>query len=526
MFQPRHHRTALALAFSLLLIGCGGASSSPDGFVEEFDAGGNTSVGPDALVITTTTVPAGQPGVTYPVTKLDAAGANDLTWRITDGTLPPGIWLTTDGRLVGTPGAPGLYEFTAEATDGTHAAEQDLAIAVDTFALRTLRGLVHGDAWSGRGVVLGCAGHAGSVTFSVVANRSGGSLHDIDPTAGTAVWIPGPQAGTDILAARDSSSGETDELELEVFTDPTAPHEARFGDHDVWVLDWHAKRGAHPFATDLRAALQQLGLRSATGYGAGESEADRLAELCVQLEILRHINPLFGRTPDGEVTEDALAISFAFERPGAGYVAPAGGTFIAGRPNAYSVMALCNQSGAMAAMGVAFADVVGNANHEHNAPGGAYGELGVFVNFVSESVGNIFRLHGSTLVDAPVHDGDVDALKAILYRLPSPGGRYAVLRYQIQALAKCVAYITAHEIGHSLGLEHTSTYVPGAIMNSTAILGPNIDYHFTSADRLVLRAGLPGPGRGSLQALKVGAGVAATAAMAPGGLHVCGTCPR
>ena len=95
MFQPRHLQTALALAFGLLLVGCGGASSAVDEVVTEFD--GNPNAGPAPIVITTTTVPAGKPGVTYPVTTLTAHGAaGSLSWRISEGTLPPGIWLTNE----------------------------------------------------------------------------------------------------------------------------------------------------------------------------------------------------------------------------------------------------------------------------------------------------------------------------------------------------------------------------------------------------------------------------------------------
>ncbi len=512
--------TALALVFALVLGGCGGGSGV-DELVESFD-GNVPSVGPAPLVITTTTVPAGQPGQTYPATTLTAQGANDITWRVTDGTLPPGIYLTLDGRLLGTPATEGIFEFTAQALSPEAAAEQELVLAVGAMGLQATDGLRFGEAWSGRPVTLRCAGHEGSVFFGAVANRSGGRYDAIDPAAGTATWIPGPTPGIDILTVRDGATGATADLDLTVAEDPTAGHTARFGGHDVWFLDWHAKSGAHPFATDVRAALAYLGLRSVNGYGAAETETDRLAELCVQVEILRQINMMFGRNPDGSAGVNGLPISFAFERPQGGYVAPARGTFISGRANGYSVMALCNQSGRLAAFGVAFGDGIGNANHEHNAPGGAYGELGVFVNFVAEAVGNNFRLHGTQLRETPVRAGDRDALKAILHGRPSPGGRYDLLRYQIEALAGSIAGIAAHEVGHSLGLEHTSAFTPGAIMNASGILAPNTEYRFTPGNLDILRLGLPGPGRTGLQALKVSGGVSVAAAMAPGGMHVCG----
>lgn len=522
MFQPRHLQTALALAFGLLLVGCGGASSAVDEVVTEFD--GNPNAGPAPIVITTTTVPAGKPGVTYPVTTLTAHGAaGSLSWRISEGTLPPGIWLTSDGRLLGTPASEGLFEFTAQADDGTFTAEQDLAIAVGTFGVRATNGLMFGDAWSGRTVLLRCAGQEGTVSFTEAANRSGGRFQQIDGDEGSALWLPGPTPGTDILEVRDAATGETAELALNVVIDPTETHAARFDGHDVWFLDWNAKTGAHPFATDLRAAAAHLGLRAAQGFGVGESEADRLAELLIQVEILRELNPMFLRNADGTMGATGLPISFAFERPGAGFVAPAANTFMSGRANGYSVMALCEQQG-RAAMGVAFGDTIGNHNHEHNAPGGSYGDLGVFVNFVSGTVGNVFRLHGTTLQDAPIGAEDIDALKALLHGLPNPGGRYDVIRYQLNAFAKSIAYIAAHEIGHSLGLAHTGAYTADAIMNSTAIIGPGMDPHFTAENLQILRAGLPGPGRAGLAAMQVAGVAVAALAMAPGGMHVCGHC--
>ncbi|MDA1194959.1 MAG: matrixin family metalloprotease [Planctomycetota bacterium] len=518
-------KTALALVGCMLLVGCGGAASTAS---EQFQGPGGGSVGPAALVITTTDVPAGSRGIAYPTTSLAAKGATGaLVWRVAHGDLPPGVWLTSDGRLIGTPASTGIFEFTAQASNGTAAAEQPLAIAVDAFGLTVVSGLQYGDAWTGRALALRCAGRKGQVQFQVETNGSNGRLDRVDATAGTAVWIPGTanvQGTIDVLRAVDTSTGETDVLELRVATDPTEQHVARFGTCDNWELAWWTKQGAHPFATDFRAALARLGLRGPSAFGAGERECDRLAELLVQVEILRHINPLFLRNADGTAGPDGLPIAFAFSQPGAGYVAPAQGRFISGRANGFSVMALCAQSGARAATGVAFGDAVGNPNHEHNAPGGEFGELGVFVNTIADLVERMFPMYGSTLTDDAVSPADVPALLALLHGRPSPGGRYDLLAYQAHAFAKSVAYVTAHEVGHSLGLAHTSQFVPGAIMNSTAILGPRADYHFTAESLAILRQGLPGAGRGGVLAPQSGPLAIAALGAAPAGIHVCGDC--
>lgn len=506
----------------LFVAACGGGGGGSSESVASFD-GQLPDVGPAPLVITTTDVPAGKPGVAYPVTPLAVQGANSVTWHVSSGTLPDGIALTSDGRLMGTPSEEGVYAFTARATTGTAAAEQDLLLAVGTLGLRATHGLRFDEAWTGTPVTLRTAGQTDNVVFTLEANGSGGTFNTIDPIAGTAIWIPGPTPGTDIISARDTGSGDTAEVELVVVEDPTDSHMARFGGHDVWFLDWYAKRGAHPFATDLRAAMAHLGLRSAHGYGANETEADRLAELVVKLEILRELNPMFGREADGTPGVSGLPIAFAFERPGAGFVTPTAGTTISGRANGYSVMALCDRLANNGAVGTAFGDSVGNSNHEHNGAG-AVGELGVFVNIVAQTVQYSYGQYGTLLRGEPVNADDMDALKAILHGYRNPGGRYALIRYQVRALARSIACVCAHEVGHSLGLGHNGTYVWGAIMNSGATLAPDVDYHFTDANLAILRAGLPGPGRTSSLALKTMGGVAVMASMAPGGVHVCGGC--
>ena len=523
MFQPRHLLTALALAFGLILMGCGGATSAFDEIVEEFD-GNDTPSAPAPLVITTTSVPAGEPGVSYPETTLSAVAPGQVTWRVKSGSLPTGMHLSTDGRLQGTPSDEGLYEFTAQATSGAASGERALVLAVGTFGVRATFGLRFGDAWTGKPVTLQTFGAQGPVSFEVHANRSGGRLQDVNATNGTGYWLPGATAGIDILRVRDTATGEVAELMLTVQTDPTDTHMARFAGNDVWFLDWHAKHGVHAYGSDMRAAMAHVGLRSRTGYGAGITEADRLAELAVQLALLRQMNDLFGRNRDGTTGVNGLPISFAFERPGAGYVAPGGGTLFSGRSNGYSVMSLCYRSGPNGAIGMAFGDSIGNANHEHNAPGGGFGDMGVFVNAILPFLENTHRVDDSLLKNDPVHDGDIEALKAIVYELPNPGGRYHVLQYRIESLARCVGIVAAHEIGHSLGLDHTTSYISGAIMNSNAVFSPNLHYHFTEEEMNILRAGLPGPGRTGLQALKVAGGIAALASMAPGGVHVCGGC--
>jgi hypothetical protein len=482
-------------ACALLLSACGVGGADDSAALQTINA---PSIG-TALVITTTSIPSASEGVTYDTTALQASGADGtLRWRLASGTLPPGIGLAADGRLSGVPTSTGFYAFVAEASDGADVARQPLALAVDTFGITASAGLRFGDAWSGTPVTLQCAGFDHEVAFSVVRSDSGGRFLQLDPEAGTAIWMPGPHSAAgaqDVLLADCGSTGARAEIALDVAPDTTAGHVAEFGSSDVWFLDTTQKHGAHPYSTDMHAALARLGLRQSTG--AVGAEADQLASLLVHVKILQEVNRMFLRNADGTSGAEGLAISFPLEAPGPGYATPVPGGLAAAGENLFSVMCLGDQDGSLSAFGVAMADTYGNVRVENNSPGGAAGELGVFANYVAQAVENNFRLFGDELRRAPIGEADVPALKALLYGQPSPGGRYELIGYFVHALAEALAYISAHETAHSLGLGHTHSYTPGSIMNNGGLISPGAEHFFLEEDLAVLRAALPGGGRGT-----------------------------
>lgn len=505
---PRLMRIALTLSLASLLSACGVAAN------EEL-AGGFFGAD-EQIEITTESVPAGKPGVAYDPTQLNAIGARGpVVWTVADGTLPPGIRLTNDGRVTGIPAEAGFYEFTAEASDGAHADQQSLAIAVDVFGVAITNGLYCGDAWTGVPVTLRTAGATQGVRVEIAASESGGRLMQVDAIDGTAVWVPGSETGTDRLRVVDVASGETIEVSVSVAKNPSEHHVARFGTTDVWYIDWDARFGRHPYASDYQAGLAYLGLRSVDSTTASGTEADRLADLVVRVRVLRELNRMYLRNPDGTEGAGGLAISFPLERPGAGYVAPGAGGYMGRTPGGYSVMALCDQSGNLGAQGVAYQDGAANARLEHNAPGGPGGELGVFVNYVAGTVDRAYRLHDDALKTTPVSADDIPALKALLYDQPSPGGRYDMLAYQVDAFARSIAFVAAHEIGHSVGAPHLFAYTTGAIMNASLLIGPGAEYFFTEETLARLRVSL---GTTAAQT------AAQTAALPDGGVHVCGAC--
>ena len=89
----------------------------------------------DTLEILTTTLPDGKIGTAYNV-QLEAKNA-DEQWSLASGGLPPGIGLTSNGKLSGTPTRAGVFSFTVQvvkhsfgATTPSRSASQGLTLTV------------------------------------------------------------------------------------------------------------------------------------------------------------------------------------------------------------------------------------------------------------------------------------------------------------------------------------------------------------------------------------------------------------
>ena len=96
------------------------------------DAGGITSSTTYSLVVTGPSSPltitggaltGGTFGAAYSQTLTATGGAPAYAWAITGGALPPGLSLNgSSGTISGTPSMPGIFTFTAQATDGAKSA--------------------------------------------------------------------------------------------------------------------------------------------------------------------------------------------------------------------------------------------------------------------------------------------------------------------------------------------------------------------------------------------------------------------
>ncbi len=75
--------------------------------------------------ITTASLPAGFQGTPYWHTLSAHLGDPPLRWVVSGGTLPPGLKLTTDGQIQGTPSTQGTFNFTIKVEDDDFPADTD-----------------------------------------------------------------------------------------------------------------------------------------------------------------------------------------------------------------------------------------------------------------------------------------------------------------------------------------------------------------------------------------------------------------
>jgi hypothetical protein len=86
--------------------------------------------GAPPLAITSSTLSNGEADLSYSVGLTASGGGTTPTWSVTSGQLPPGLTLSSDGRLSGTPTTAGTYTFTATVSDGTSSSSKSLTLTI------------------------------------------------------------------------------------------------------------------------------------------------------------------------------------------------------------------------------------------------------------------------------------------------------------------------------------------------------------------------------------------------------------
>jgi hypothetical protein len=501
----------------VLTAGCG------QGMTDPIPSGAAAAQAPESLHILTTDLPTAQRDVAYPATRIETRGGDGVVrFQIVAGQLPTGLSLTVDGRLIGQPEETGAFPIVVRAQAGAQEADRTFVVPVEAFSLVVTGGLRFGQAWSGRVVSLRAVGAMGDVSYEVLTADSNGLL--VPEADGRARYLPGPiavEGGRDRIRATDAATGTSSIVELQVCPDPVKNHLARFGETDVWYVDFERKEGVHPFASDWHAALARLGLRGARSTGSLGNEADQKADLLCRKLVLGSLNVHYLRQADGQAGPRGLAISFPIDRPAAPFTMPAAGRWLGGSRTNYSVIALTDiaQTGTV---GTAIRDD-GNRTHENNSPGSDLGPLGVFINRVVEHVEATYRTASRSTTSLAVSTADIARLDALLYEDRATDERAEDIAYVVRAIGRSTAAVLAHEIGHGLGLGHTARTTEGSLMNAWVSIHPLSQYAFLPEDLADLAAALPGPGRLGAVSTKPTLGERPLAAqMGPSGADVCG----
>ena len=484
----RAPRAGLVLGLALAFLGtpgCGGGG-----------AGNDSPRAPSAVQIGTGSLPSAGLSVPYSVSLSATGGKAPYTWTVLAGSqLPTGLTLSNAGLLSGTPTVPGNYGFDIGVSDG--AGSSDMAtysLLVSTFDASVA--LLHwGEAWTGESYPISGVG-APTITFSFVTNASGGTITSTGATS--AIYVPGNGTGTDRILATGSND-LTKTLDVPVFTNPVRNMTARFSNTDVWYLKFQGKKDTgHIYASDFDKALVTIGMRSPASTGVTGTTADEVAKAYVRQQTLRYINVMYGNAADGSALNGGFAISFPYVEPVAPHFAPADGRTLRGGTNQYNIMGMIAGSGTQV-IGTAYLDTSTNPTQENNTTSSTTGDLGVFVDEIADF---FVGAYGTQLRDAPITSADVTALKALLYGTTPPGGaRTTLLRNIGEGYGRTLAAVAAHEIGHSLSLDHTEPSVSHSIMNAASLISPTETYTFVQSDRDRLSSALPGPGRGGVPAM-------------------------
>lgn len=165
---------------------------------------------PGALAITTPNLPRATTNQPYAQTFTASGGTPPVSFALTGGTLPPGLTLTSQGELTGTPNTPGQYTITVTATDAASPGSVGKNFTMFVADPLVLQPAALAQAWVGQGYNQAPLTPAGGIApFSYAV--TGGSLPpglSLDPQTGGffgSATTPGTYAFT--ITATDSGAG-------------------------------------------------------------------------------------------------------------------------------------------------------------------------------------------------------------------------------------------------------------------------------------------------------------------------------
>lgn len=192
------------------------------GAVQESDAGsyrvvvtngqGNTESAPALVTINPPlsipgiSLPIGTTGVPYQTSLVSTGGVSSPAWSITAGTLPPGLALSPNGQISGTPSAPARASLTIQVSDASGTASRVLTLDVAPVGgfVNDPDLILHYTFDEGSGARVWDSAPSGNNHATNVANahwvadgRFGGAYGPGNPSAVIAHFSPANQADLD-----------------------------------------------------------------------------------------------------------------------------------------------------------------------------------------------------------------------------------------------------------------------------------------------------------------------------------------
>ncbi len=164
------------------------------------------------LTITTTSLPNGTVNSAYSVTLHSGGGVGTITWSVSQGSLPPGLSLSSSGTISGSPTTAGTTNFTISASDsGTpqQTKTQGLSITINPPLSITTTALPSGTVATAYSQNIQTSGGTLPITWSVPANTlpPGLTLQGNASGVGVVSGIPTAVGSyTFTVTATDSSS--------------------------------------------------------------------------------------------------------------------------------------------------------------------------------------------------------------------------------------------------------------------------------------------------------------------------------
>ena len=268
--------------------GVGSAARFADVFGVAIDSAGNlyladasnnriskgTRIGPPEIT-SSDSLPPGLVGSAYSQTLTASGGSQPLTWSITAGTLPPGLSLSTNGVISGTPGAGMTVTFTVKAT-GLDALSSEQAVHLTIVPVPGQTYSYY--AWTNFAGQRASAGYADGTSNQARFNDPRGLAVDgrgnvyVSDTLNNVIRKVSPDGVVTTFAGKAGQAGSTDGTGNDARFN--APYGASVdGSGNLYVADTgnHTIRKVSPD----RVVTTLAGSPGAPGYADGDGNAAR-----------------------------------------------------------------------------------------------------------------------------------------------------------------------------------------------------------------------------------------------------------